>query len=230
MPIVFLDYPNKLVRIVTGTVVPQATDKIVVSGLTATPPAGIFGVPYHHNSASTGTWLGFDRATTPEIRANRVAAGAGLSLPLPRLAVNKIGDRVGIENTGQNTTAWMHPCQLAAYEDIAQNLIFMSKAAKDEALNLYYSDNMQMAGVKIRKSYSWDKTRIDFVDNSVWGRAELHPPGFYEVDGKKIFEKRSTDGGVAAAMLFFLVSAFNLFVDNPAAVSYIDTLTVPSGY
>ena len=51
-------------------------DKIVTDGITA--PAslpGLFGVPYHHSNASTGTWLGFCRSITPEISANRVNAG-----------------------------------------------------------------------------------------------------------------------------------------------------------
>ena len=57
---------------------------------------GLYGVPYHHSNASTGTWLGFSRSTTPEIRANRVnAGGQALTLPLPRLAMNKIGNRTG---------------------------------------------------------------------------------------------------------------------------------------
>ena len=66
--------------------------------------------------------------------------------------------------------------------------------------------------------------------NEVWGRAEFHPAGFYEEEGRKIFELRGSSGGVAAASIFYLVASFNLFVDNPAGCSYIDGLTVPSGY
>jgi hypothetical protein len=230
MSIVYIDYPNKIFRIVTGTVVPQATDKVVVSGPTSTPPVWLKGVPYHHNSASVGSWLGFDRAATPEIRANRVAAGAGLTMPLPRLALNKIGDRVGIDNRGKRCTAWLHPCQKQAFEDIAQGLIFIPKQPKEEGFDPYFNDNMRMAGAPIKESYSWDKTRVDFVDNDVWGRAEMHAPGFYSVDGRKIFELRGASGGLAAAMIFYIVASFNLFVNNPAATAYIDTLTVPSGY
>ena len=229
--VTFVDYPNKTIRVtaavITGAI---ATDKIVVSGPSTTPPVWLKGVPYHHNSATTGSWLGFDRSVTPEIRANRVAAGAALTLPLPRLALNKIGDRVGIENLKKKLRAWLHPCQQQAFEEIAQGLIFMPKAAKEEAFDPYFNDNMRMAGALIMKSFSWDKTRIDFVDDDVWGRAELHAPDFYKVDGRRIFELRGASGGLAAAMIFYIVASFNLFVNNPAATSYIDTLTVPSGY
>lgn len=226
--IVFHDLANKTIKVpeVTGAI---ATDKIVASGLSATPPVGFLGVPYHHNSASTGTWLGFDRSTTPEIRANRVAAAGSLTLPQPRLAINKIGDRVGMENI-QKCVAWTHPCQKQAYEELGQLVSVIQKQARDEALDLYFGDSMQMAGAPIKTSYLWDKTRIDFIVNSVWGRAEMHPAGFYEVEGRKIFEIRGASGGVATAQVFYVVASFNIFVNNPAACSYIDALSVPTGY
>ena len=208
------------------------TDKIVTAGIAA-PAAlpGLFGVPYHHSNASAGTWLGFSRSTTPEIRANRVnAGGAGLTLPLPRLAVNKIGNRVGIENTF-SPRAWTHPCQQQAYEEIGQLVSIIQKAAKEEALNMYFGgSNMQLAGAAVTPSYNWDKTRIDFVVDEVWGRGEILPIGFYTTDGRKIFEIRGPSGGVAAAEIFYLVVGMQTFVTNPAACSYIDQLAVPVGY
>jgi hypothetical protein len=92
------DVENKQISVTPAVVGATTGDLIVVNGITAPSslPA-LYGVPYHHSNASTGTWLGFSRVTTPEIRSSRVnAASAALSLPLPRLAINKIGNRVGI--------------------------------------------------------------------------------------------------------------------------------------
>lgn len=225
------DVENKTVSVpsIAGAI---ATDKIVTSGISA--PASLpalFGVPYHHSNASSGTWLGFSRSTTPEIRANRVNAGsAALTLPLPRLAINKIGNRVGIENNF-SPKAWTHPCQQQAYEEIGQLVSIIQKAAREEALNMYFGgSNMQLAGAPITPSYNWDKTRIDFVVDEVWGRGEILPIGFYTTDGRKIFEIRGASGGVAAAEIFYMVVGMQTFVSNPAACSYIDALAVPSGY
>jgi len=225
------DVENKTITVaplVAGTV---PTDKIVTAGLAA--PAslpGLFGVPYHHSNASAGTWLGFSRSTTPEIRANRVnAGGAGLTLPLPRLAINKIGNRVGIDNNF-NPTAWLHPCQMQAYEEIGQLVSIIQKTTKEEGLNMYFGNNMQLAGASMKASYNWDKTRIDFIVDEVWGRGEILPIGFYTTDGRKIFEIRGASGGVAAAEIFYMVVGMQTFVSNPAACSYIDTLAVPVGY
>ena len=226
------DVENKSIDVTPSIAYSAATDKLVVAGI-ASPTAlpALYGVPYHHSSASTGTWLGFSRASTPEIRANRVNAGsAGLTLPLPRLALNKIGNRVGIEND-ISVKAWLHPCQQQAYEEIGQQVSIIHKSAKDEGLNMYFSgNNMQLAGAPVSPSYNWDKTRIDFIIDDVWGRGEILPIGFYTTDGRNIFEIRGASGGVAAAEIFYMVVGMQTFVNNPAACSYIDSLAVPTGY
>lgn len=223
----FYDLENRVVHTTPSIAGAQATDKIISSGL-GTPPVGLFGVPYHHSNASTGTWLGFNRANTPEIRANRVNAAGAFALPFARLAVNKIGDRVGKKLRG-NVTAWTHPAQKDAYEQTGQLVSIIQKQAQQEGLNMYF-DGMQLAGAPMEESYSWDKTRIDFVNKSLWGRAELNPAGYYTVDGQRIFPIRGSSGGLATAMIFYLVASFNLYLSNPAMGSYIDGLTIPSGY
>ncbi len=225
------DVENSQIDVTPAVAGAIATDVLVTDGLsnpTALP--ALYGVPYHHSNASTGTWLGYDRATTPQIRSNRVNGGnSALTLPLPRLAVNKIGNRVGIDNNFE-LTAWTHPCQGQAYEEIGQLVSIIHKQAKDEALNMYFNDNMQLAGAPCKFHFNWNKTRIDFVANSIWGRAEILPIGFYTSDGRKIFELRGASGGVAAADIFYMVCGFQTFVTNPAATAYIDALAVPAGY
>lgn len=229
--ITFWDVENSTINVTPAIAGVIATDLLVTAGLSA--PASLpalFGVPYHHSNASTGTWLGLSRVTTPEIRSNRVnAASAALSLPFPRLAMNKIGNRVGIDNNF-SPNAWLHPCQAQAYEEIGQLVMMVHKTAKDEALDLYFGDNMQMAGAAVRRSYNWNKKRIDFVANEVWGRGEILPVGFYTTDGRKIFEIRGASGGVATADIFYMVVGMQTFVNNPAATAYIDALAIPSGY
>ena len=225
------DVENLTIQVTPAITGATATDVLITDGLSnpAALPA-LYGVPYHHSNASTGTWLGYDRATTPEIRSNRVnASSSALTLPFPRLAINKIGNRVGIDNNF-NPEAWTHPCQQQAYEEIGQLVSVIHKAPKDEALNMYFGDNMQLAGAPVKPSFNWNKTRIDFVVKSLWGRAEILPIGFYTSDGRKIFELRGASGGVAAADIFYMVVGFQTFVLNPAGTAYIDTLAIPSGY
>jgi hypothetical protein len=89
---------------------------------------------------------------------------------------------------------------------------------------------MQIAGAPIKTSYLWDKKRIDLLIMELWGRAELASIDFLNIGGRKIFELRGPSGGVAASMITYIVASWNLFTQNPAAGSYIDTLAVPTGY
>lgn len=214
-----------------GTAVSGVTagDRILASGLSGASPVGIYGVPYHHSSASTGTWLGLDRATYPEIRANRINASGSLAISHARRALNKIGERLGMEN-GLKLKAWLNPCQAQAYEELGQLVNVINKDSGDnQKLGLYF-DVQQIAGVQMKKNWNWNKTRIDFVVDEVWGRAEMKPAGFYEEEGRRLFEVRGASGGVAAATLFYLVASFNTFVNQPPGLSYISDLAIPTGY
>jgi len=231
--ITFWDTENKQIKVTPAIAGAIATDVLITDGLNdpAALPA-LFGVPYHHSNSSTGTWLGFDRGSTPQIRSNRVnGGGSALSLPSPRLALNKMGNRIGIDNNVK-LTAWTHPAQAAAYEEIGQLIMNIDKGggSKGSNLDLYFGGNMQLAGVGMRTHFSWNKTRIDFVNESSWGRAEILPLGFYTSDGRKIFEIRGASGGVATADIFYMVTGFQTFVMNPGATAYIDNLAVPAGY
>jgi len=145
------------------------------------------------------------------------------------LAMNKIGNRVGIDNSFK-PKAWLHPAQMQAYEEIGQFVSIIQKAAKEENLNLYFGDNMQLAGAPVMPSYNWNQKRIDFVIDELWGRGEILPVGFYTTDGRKIFEIRGASGGVTTADIFYMVCGMQTFVGNPAGTSYIDNLQVPAGY
>lgn len=230
--IVFYDPSNNIVDLKAPTI-PGLTagDKVVVSGVTTTPPVSVYGVPYYHSNASTGTLLGLNRATTPEIRSNRVAAGGPLALPHARLAANKVGDRVG-KGEGRKATWWTHPAQLAAYEELGQLVTMINGMPKGGKLDMYYGDSdedYRMAGLPMKTSYSWDRTRMDLITNS-WFRAEMKPIDFYKVQGRYIFEGRGVDGSVATYNQIIPTIGFNLAVDNPAETAYVDTLTIPSGY
>lgn len=229
--VTFWDVENKVINITPQIPGVTGTDKIVTNGISApTSLPALYGVPYHHSNASTGTWLGFSRSTTPEIRANRVnGLAASLTLPLPRLAITKIGNRIG-EDHNFSPNAWMHPAQKAAYEEIGQLVSVINKKPSEESLNMYFGDGMVLAGAPVKCSYNWDKGRIDFVTDSVWGRGEILPIGFYTTDGRNIFEIRGASGGVATAEIFYMVVGMQTFVSNPAGCSYIDNLAVPAGY
>lgn len=226
-----IDLEAKQARVTSNVAGATAGDKLVISGVSGASPVSMLGLPYHHNDSSTGTWEGFNRANFPEVRANRVTANGAFSLPFARLARNKIGNRLGMDARRAKLQAWMHPAQKSAYEEAGQAVSVINKTAKAEGLDMYFNDDMKLAGAPVKESFFWNPKRIDFVDFTIWGRAVLEEIGFYgDNHGRKLFEVRDTDGGVVAAWIFYLVTSYNLFTDNPPGMSYVSDLTVPAGY
>lgn len=227
--ITYLDIPSRTIKFASVTNLAEG-DKIVIGGVSGASPVSVYGQPYHASSASSGTWLSFNRADYPEVRANSVDANNGnLALPHARLAINKIGDRLGVD-TQISVVAWMHPCQQQAYEELGQLVSIINKDSGSKGLDLYFNDNMRIAGAPIKKHYSWNKKRIDFTDKSVWGRAEMKKAQFLTIDGIKIFPVRGNSGGLAASLLTYIVASWNMYVNKPPALSYIENLVVPDGY
>jgi hypothetical protein len=65
-------------------------------------------------------------------------------------------------DTKRRCTAWTHPAQQQAYEELGFNISRIDKSAKEEGLDLYFNDNMQIAGAPLETSYSWDRTTYRF--------------------------------------------------------------------
>lgn len=228
----FHDTVSKQIKTVTqaGLI---AGDKVVVGGLGNVTGAGVvslLGVPYHHSNASSGTWLGLDRAVYPQVRANGINANSGsIALSYIRRAINIIGDRVGMDNM-KNQTAWMHPCQVQAIENLGWGLTTIQKSAREEGLNLFFNVD-QIGGIPIKKSFSWDKTRMDFTVKGVWKKVVFKQPGLYKKGSETLFDIRSTtDGSPKTSLVFYYVVGMNAYVNNPPLCSYIYGLAVPVGY
>lgn len=228
----FIDYANSTIKIpsVVGMV---ATDVILPEGLTGTTPVALLGIPYWASNATTGSVMGMDRATTPEVVSTRVdGGGSALAFPLGRLAINKMGDRVGIKNAKKlKPRIWTHPAQTAAYEALGNLSVMINKGSnKNEGLDLYFGDNLSIAGVPIEESFLWNKKRMDFVLMSLYGRAVMKEPGWHTVAGRKVFEMRGPSGGVATSTVSYITADWNLYHKSPGVNVYIDNLAIPAGY
>ena len=202
-----------------------ATDKIVIGGVTATPPISIKGVPYHMNNSSTGNWLGLSRANNPEIRSNRVNASR-FKISLPREAINKIGDAIGKESMSKKLKAWCHPDITRQYEGIGQVITQLNSPGESKGLDVFYGGMKKLAGAPMKESYKWDKSRIDFLDMSMWARVVMEEAQIMKIGNTRIFERRNSSGNVLAAMESFLTAAFDVYTYSPANNSYIDGLAV----
>ena len=215
----------------TGTV---ATDVIVHDGLTGAQPVSLFGIKYHQNNATTGTWLNLNRATYPvQLQTPRVNAGnAALTPSNVRLAINKVRKSLGINHVSK-LIAYMAVEQEHAWENLGITVSQIIKEGGESSgndLDLLFSGRKTMSGIPIKSSVNADQTRVDFLDLAHWGRAVLKDIDFYEVNGNTVFPIYGASGGIAASYIFYFDTAFQVWDDSPRTGAFIDTLARPSGY
>ena len=213
-------------------------DKLFLTGLKGTPPRSLYGIQYHHNNASSGMWMGLDRATYGNIRSYGRAVNGAFNLAAARICMNQMMIRAGYkEEKVSKMQAWMHPAQKHAYEALgaqwtAGGQRFQNnQGGGSKKLNLYFDGGMLLAGAPVVASPNWHKQRIDFVDFSNWMRIEGGKIRYYGGDhGRTVFPERGADGSIKSSWISYLVSQFNIFVKNPLCTAYISGLTVPDGY
>ncbi len=214
-----------------GTV---ANDVIVHDGLSGASPTSLFGLKYHQNSATTGTWLNLNRATYPvQLATPRVNAGnAALTPGHVRLAMNKVRKALGVGQLGK-LIAYTSLEQEHAWENLG---ITISQVVKEGAggrasdLDLLFTGRKTMSGVPIKSSINADQTRVDFLDLSHWGRAVMKDIDYYEVGGQTVFPIYASSGGLAASYIFYFDTGFQVWDDSPRSGAFVDALARPSGY
>ncbi len=215
-----------------GTV---ATDVIVHDGLAGASPVSLFGIKYHQNNATTGTWLNLNRGTYPvQLQTPRVNAASSALVPtFVRLAINKVRKALGVNQLGK-VIGYMALEQEHAWENLG---IAISQIIKEggagggaDDLDLLFTGKKTMSGVPIKSSINADQTRIDFLDLSHWGRAVMKDIDFYEVNGNTVFPIYGASGGLAASYIFYYDTAFQTWDDSPRSGAFVDTLARPSGY
>lgn len=209
-------------------------DLIVHDGLVGANPVSLFGVKYHQNNATTGTWLNLNRATYPQqLQTPRVNASSSALVPgHVRLAINKVRKALGINQLGK-LIAYTAVEQEHAWENLG---ITISQVIKEgpgggaNDLDLLFTGKKTMSGIPIKSSISADQTRIDFLDLSHWGRAVMKDIDYYEVGGQTVFPIYGASGGLAASFIFYFDLGMQVWSDSPRSGAFIDTLARPSGY
>ena len=228
---------NKLggIQSITVDAVPAGTvagDFIMVAGVAATTPVFLFGIPYFHNTSTTGTYLGIAR-TQSYVVANGVAAGgAPLSLPMLRAALSRVEQSLGTD--ALKSQVWhAHPSQIQAYEEMgfAKQEIQMANGKMPGFDGVAASqDGFTIAGREIVRNIHADNTRIDFMDfgswlKVVWGKA---PFWFKNRSGQWVFQIYDpASGSPTANEGCYYVDARQYAVDNPQAISSVTGLKVP---
>src|ERR1700676_1329107 len=177
-------------------------DVLVHDGLSGAQPVSLFGIKYHQNNATTGTWLNLNRATYPvQLATPRVNAGnAALTPSNVRLAINKVRKSLGINHLGK-LIAYMAVEQEHAWENLGitvSQIVKEGPGGSSNDLDLLFSGRKTMSGIPIK--------------------------------GNTVFPIYGASGGLAASFIFYFDTSFQVWDDSPRTGAFIDTLARPSGY
>lgn len=213
------------------------TDLVVISGMTAagsiTAPVDIYGVPYHHSSATTGTWLGLNRATyNPKLTTPSVNAASGALTVAHLYALrSKMRRALGLGKAKERHACLINVEQVDQYRELAQAVIRIDKTSGEATPDMTFSEDVaSIAGYKPLVDQHQDITRIDLLNLDKWGRAELYPIRFHTFPGgSKFFTLIDpTTGTPLASEVCYMEYGGQFFMVNPRDGGFIYGLATPT--
>ena len=175
------------------------------------------------------------KSTVPQLLAVQVNASSGALTP------NHVIQLIhGIQQKRPNAdhnglVGIFHLKQAEAMMNYSMSLVNLQRGSSFGQIydpvpsNKGYKDSFQCAGYTCIKSTRQYLDRVDFINPSNWGRAEVRPLGFFSwPGGSKVFEGRGSDGVPTAHIDFYVVGGFDWVDFSAGASGYISSLEVPS--
>lgn len=229
-----IDYKARKIKLSGAVAGAGNDDKVCFEGVSGASPAGLKGLYYYVSAATSGTTLGVNRANVPEIISSSADATAGLTVEhgiyLHDQMLERFGELmdgvVGLSGTSARATVWSNVMALQQFDISGGNSI------KDRLPEGLKAKSFPFAGVPHIVDIHQDKTRLDWIIPSTWGRAELAPVDFFELDGsgQRFFHIAGTSGGPAAGVWFGLTADVDFYCTHPGAQGVISGIPLPALY
>lgn len=225
----------------TGTVTsPVNTDKITFDGLSGSAPLSTgsyrLGIYTFQNASSSGSTLGLTRSTNPEVITPYVNA-AGPLVPAHAMLLQDTLIQRRDEAAYRDLFGFLHQTQRA--QIVLNGLAitdWMRTSTNDELIdllpkNIKAEDTVKLCGVMHQTAKKADRSRVDWLNKKQFGYVQLDKVKFHQdMDGRRLFEGRSSTGTVTAKWQSILRQQDNLYSADPGAGGMIYGLTLGQGY
>src|SRR5208282_1220289 len=164
-------------------------DLLLVNGSSGVANTSLNGLAALQNNTSTGTYLGIQKSAFPGRLQTPLIAGN--SQPITpqkfRLMINQVRIALGAEAPDAAKLIWyMDLGQEAAWENVGlvvSQVIQNQVSGKESVDMLKFNAPKTAAGRPIFASIHATPGRIDGLCLSHWGRAQIQPVDYYEVNG-----------------------------------------------
>ena len=211
---------------------------LLVSGSAGTANSGLFGLRYYHVAGNAGNYMGISRSaypgkfSTPNI--NFGSSGGSLTPASVRALEAQIILALGEEAVDEGEiVAHMNVDMAAAWENNAltvQSIIYNQMAGDRSADMLKKRQANTIAGREVLRNVRAAPGIIDFVPLKHYFRIETRAVDYYEVGGQTIFPAYGASGGLASAMLFYLVTMVQVGLGQPRKAGYLNNVSIPHLY
>lgn len=229
-----IDYIAKTIRLsglVPGVV---ATDKICFEGVSGATPAGLKGLYYWDDYSTSGTTLGIDRATEPEIICNSYNAAGGLTHEAGMLLYHKILHRraqhasglIGLCNTNVQAEIYSQVLSVQIY-DVAKTQAFVDRMPEFKGKPFF-----NYANIPHYIDIAQAQDRIEWINPKTWGVAQLAPMDFFQLPGsnQRFFHLTGGSGAPAAGVWFGMICQQDYYNTDPGAAGVIYGIPLRTGY
>jgi hypothetical protein len=205
-------------------------DFILFEGVSGATPAWKNGLYKFNNSSTSGSLLSVVKADYPEIVAQEQPANGALNGVFGMLLLDELRQKRDDEVIS-GIIGLAHSKQRTAWYKAGMTISEWQRGSKDKMIDLVpdmSERNFMYAGVKHTIDKHQNRTRIDWFNPKIFGRAILKELDWHTVEGRKLFELRGASGGVAAGMVFYLEQLEDWYSTDPGAGGYISGLTLPT--
>ena len=215
-------------------------DLLLISGAPGSAAnTSINGLAYANNDVgNTGSYLGLSRPSFPGIfRTPHIAAnGQALTSEMGRAIVQKRR----LVNGAESESDFVWYCGLDQEQAIEalslqeQSVILNQVTGSNSVDPIKHDAPRSFVGRKLHVSATAVPGRLDGIDVSHWLKSSMIPgsvggdPVPLSIGGNTEFQMYGTSGGLAAAVLTYLVTFYQLANDSPRSGCYIDGLPVPA--
>lgn len=216
----------------SGTITLANTDKLLIAGIAAASVSFKNGLYAFNTTTTSGNLLNLSRTAVPELNSNTVnAASSAVSAAHIILLKHLVAMRRG-KDAVNGLKGLAHPAQMAQIAAIGVSLSQWNRGASDKMIDIVpgIGDSQPFGGVEFELDVRQSRSRLDLIQPKVWTRVRLRDLDWFEVDGQRVFEKRSSNGGVATSVLMYLVASENFACVDPGSQGFIYGLAIPAGY
>ena len=211
-----------------------AGDLLLVSGSAGAANTGVFGLRYYQVGTNTGNWLGIQRSAWPGKYLVPTIAVNGALTPQVVRAIFSLVELSKGEEAIEGEGMFGH-CNVDVRDAWEQNALLVQRINYVEAKGDTSEDMLKRKAattiggrtmvVNPRAKFGY----LDVLQEKNLFRIETVPTDFYDVAGQTLFPLYGLSGGIAAALVFYMIWQGQMAVVQTRENAFLSGITVPAG-